>query len=600
MSNRIFSVIFLMLTIISITVSGATAQSDDELARIDQAMAHLSDYLGQPVSRATTEWSWTEAIFPDTSLGCPAPGVTYPQASIRAYTVTILFGGMRYDYRVSADGEVVILCLNGRPDPSSIGIEVTIGPDTTTDDFNFADSVQEPIGDSAWWAWAYAIELDTLYLLGPDGERLSLPRPKLPDENVNGEPKLAVSRDGRYLIIANTLNSGVNGVGFYDLETGEFTQTHQLRPNETVYLGFGYDNSTVTGTPFVVDSTNQFVAVGLSSTDFVSPSWRVVVFELATGNALYQLEGRSALVTGLGQPFDRLGVVFPRIVYYADDEVHIQLIPFGAGADSTYPALRWQPNRNFVAASSYTATNIDILPTNEAPVSAYVDVGIPTTTDGLITANNGLAIGDQTLFTEAGAIFSAPRWIASGDFVLFRSRDGAGNNIWRSISASGGQPIAFDLAVASVYSTPAGYLSRTVTGAVEYTDASTGETTPIWQSPEGIQSVLLWASQPNTELALNSVFIPLNLTGIVHCPGTPESQIAIGFDAVSDVSLRVRDTPGGEYQFTLNVGDSFLIVGGPQCQGSYTWWQLRLPNGTTGWAAEADASLYFILPVVAE
>lgn len=604
MFNRIFYVVLLatLFYTSSITVSGATAQSDEELERIDQAMDHLSGVVGQSVSRSTAEWSWSEAIFPDTSLGCPAQGQTYPQQSVRAYTVNILFGGTRYDYRVSADGSAVILCRNGNPDPSSIGITVIEAPTntSTTDDFEIVESVQEPLGARAWWAWTYAVELDTLYLLNPNGERLSLPRPKLPNENINNDPKIAVSRDGRYLIVANTLNTGVAGIGFYDLQAGTFTQTHALRAGETVYLGFGYDNSTITGSPFIVDETNQFVAVGLANTDFSNPTWRVVVFELASGNALYQLEGRSALVTGLGQPFDQLGVVFPRVVYFGQDEVHLQLIPFGAGIDSTYPALRWEPNRNFAATSPFTSTNIDLDPITAAVAIAYIDPNLPAATEGLITVNNGIGVDDRTLYSEANAILSAPRWGAGGDVVLFRSRDGGGNFVWQVMSVEGGQPVALEPAVEAVYGTPQGYLTRTSTGLVQHVNAATTETNPVWQAPDGIRSVMVWASQPATELALDSVFVPLNITGVVNCPGTPESQVAIGFDAVSEVSLRVRDTPGGEYQFTLNVGIPFLIIGGPQCQGGYTWWQVRLNDGNTGWAAEGDNSLYFMAPTQAE
>jgi len=589
-----------MLIVFSITFSAATAQSDDELERIDQAMQHLSNYIGQPVSRTTSEWSWAETIFPNTSLGCPAAGQVYEQQSVRAYQITIVFGGTRYDYRISADGAIVILCRNGSPDPSSIGIAFSSTQNETSqvDVVDFVDSIQEPLEQSAWWAWTYAIELDTLYLINPNGERLSLPRPKLPNENVNVTPKIAISRDGRYLIISNALNTGVSGIGFYDIQVGRFTQTHSLRGGETAYLGLGYDNSTITGIPFIVDESNQYVAIGLANTDFVSPSWRIVVFELASGNALYQLEGRSALVSALGEPFDRLGVVFPRIIYYGSDEIHAQLIPFGAGTDSTYPALRWQPNRNFVATSRFVHTGIDIAPATLSVLTATIDSNIPTTTDGLSVANNSISVNDQVLFSEAGAILSTPRWGAGGEVILFRKRDNTNNNfLWLSLPTQGGQPTPLDPTIEAVYGTPQGYLTRSSTGLVQHVDVFTGAVSSIWQPPEGINAIIVWASQADVPLNLNSVFIPLDITGVVHCPDTPKSRVAIGFDAVSSVSLRVRDTPGGEYQFTLNEGTPFLIVGGPQCQGSYTWWQVRLQDGRVGWAAEGDNELYFMSPL---
>jgi predicted outer membrane repeat protein len=44
-------------------------------------------------------------------------------------------------------------------------------------------------------------------------------------------------------------------------------------------------------------------------------------------------------------------------------------------------------------------------------------------------------------------------------------------------------------------------------------------------------------------------------------------------------------------------GTEFNLIGGPMCANSYRWWQLQLDDGTTGWAAEASNTDYFIEPL---
>lgn len=580
------------------------AQDDEALERIDQAMAHLSDLLGRPITRDNFEWRWSEQIYPDNSLGCPAEGITYTQQQVRAFQVRIFVDGTEYDYRVSAGGEQIVLCVDGQPDLSSIGVALpAVQPETDIVEF-----LQEPLGDSAWWSWVYNIELDTLYLLNPDdGQRLSLPRPRLPQEVPGATPQLAVSRDGRLLVVANALTTGVNGVGFYAFETGSFIRTHQLRPDEDIYLGFGYDNANITGSPYILSEDNRFVAVGLATTDFSNPNWRVVIFDLNTGDAVYQLEKRSQQVQALGEAFTSRDIVFPRIIYYGDDEVHVQLIRFGADADPEYPALVWQPNRNTVTESPYTPTNIDILPDGQQPVTTYVDNAAAATTNGPFPANNAVGVlpDNETVpfYIQANGNFSAPRWADNGERIVFRSRDTDGNVQWLAVSTNTDPNTdtnltRLDANVQTAVGTPEGYLLRTIEGLIQAVNADTGATIPLWETPEGTEAVILWVTPSANEFALDTVFIPLNLTGIVHCPGTPVSDIAIGSEAQANVSLRIRNSPGGEFLVTMNPDTQFVIVGGPECQGTYTWWRLRLADGTTGWAAEGDDSLYFIRPVV--
>lgn len=567
------------------------AQSDEALARIDQAMQHLGEYLGIPVTRDTNQWSWTEKIFPDSSLDCPIEGVAYTPQQVRGYQVRITVNSVEYDYRLTASGDVVILCIGGQPDRASVGIEF---PSSTIPQDDVIDFQVVSLSSAEWWAWIYEVETDSLYLINESGQQARLPRPRLPDERPGTTPKLAFSRDGRFLIVAVPLNSGVNGLGFYEVESGQFTQIHQMGAGEDIYLGFGYDNAAINGSTYAVDPTNRLVAIGLASMDFSNPNWRVIIFDLVTGDALYQLDNRSSLVSA----YTTNNIVFPRVVYFDIDVVHTQLIRFGADADVQYPALAWHPNANFVEDSPFTYTNIDVLPGAQSMVYAYrTDAA-----GGVLAPNNALgtvgSVGPQPLVTDATNGLSSPRWAAGGTVVLFQT----GNQVWNGVVVQTGGRFVFDPVVQGTYGTPQGYLTRNERDeVVSHRIAASDSSQLVWQAAEDTNIYITWASVPGVAFAPTQIYIPLNLTGIVHCPGTPASIVALGMRAQVETSggagLRLRSVAGGELLTTMPVGTEFRIIGGPQCQGGYTWWNLRLEDGTMGWAAEGDQEGYFMEPV---
>jgi hypothetical protein len=46
----------------------------------------------------------------------------------------------------------------------------------------------------------------------------------------------------------------------------------------------------------------------------------------------------------------------------------------------------------------------------------------------------------------------------------------------------------------------------------------------------------------------------------------------------------------------LPFGTVVSVLDGPRCNLGYVWWQVRLANGTTGWAAEGDTGTYYMVP----
>jgi len=101
-------------------------------------------------------------------------------------------------------------------------------------------------------------------------------------------------------------------------------------------------------------------------------------------------------------------------------------------------------------------------------------------------------------------------------------------------------------------------------------------------------------------------------TPIVEIPSDPQacaayslSQLEVGMSATIQRRLNFRSFPGlfNNLILTNNPGTQVEIVGGPSCTryergGAYLWWQIKLPDGLTGWSAEASAfgAFYFMEP----
>lgn len=111
--------------------SVGTTLTGDQIA--EQAINHLNGYL-QPETPLTRQgiidrtlpyrasYTWNATVFTSASMGCPASGATYTQGDMFGYRVTVTVQGRSYRYFARGDGGVLLLCLGGRPDASSVGL----------------------------------------------------------------------------------------------------------------------------------------------------------------------------------------------------------------------------------------------------------------------------------------------------------------------------------------------------------------------------------------------------------------------------------------------------------------------------------------------
>lgn len=118
MKNRRLLRMMALVLVALVPLATVQAQGDgegdtptDATITLNAAIQALGDQLGTPLTTADlTSWTWEEEFFSDASLGCPQPGMAYAQQITRGFKITLIYNGITYDYRLTPDGQVVILC----------------------------------------------------------------------------------------------------------------------------------------------------------------------------------------------------------------------------------------------------------------------------------------------------------------------------------------------------------------------------------------------------------------------------------------------------------------------------------------------------------
>ena len=88
------------------------------------------------------------------------------------------------------------------------------------------------------------------------------------------------------------------------------------------------------------------------------------------------------------------------------------------------------------------------------------------------------------------------------------------------------------------------------------------------------------------------------------CPGAPPQRLVVNqraYVCTQSDRVRLRNAPAKSASTIVyvNTGTQFTVIGGPSCSDSWSWWNVRLDDGTTGWLSEGGDTVdpYFICPV---
>lgn len=88
-----------------------------------------------------------------------------------------------------------------------------------------------------------------------------------------------------------------------------------------------------------------------------------------------------------------------------------------------------------------------------------------------------------------------------------------------------------------------------------------------------------------------------------YCGYGPDQRLKVGKDAVvctkkDPVILREQPNRNSKQIIQLWPGNVLDVIGGPRCDGDWSYWNVRTGDKTTGWAAEGGDNVdpYFLCP----
>lgn len=477
-----------------------------------------------------------------------------------------------------------------------------------------------PLPASSWYAVAHVRDADTLHWINANGEQASMPRPTWADEAPDVLPQIYISPDGRTLVQTVQLATGFEAIGFYDLSTGQFTNTHQAQSGERFIA--------TTHNPFSRNSAR--FAIGLSAPD--ASAWRIINFEVPSGNVISQLTQADIEIGLPGNQY------YPYMVHYGLDEglgqyllqfqMHTQL------PDAQFAMYQWYPemlpNQQVPQTSGmssvynnaiintflmHPAKGFDILPLTGFPVLAHGD-GLASQ---FIEANvNGQP--NTSLISESNDItIDRVRWLKGGEWVGYHREGGQFNDHWRVLDAATGNPVTpLGPNFSMLHGTPDGYLAQdgmqarlmhvtTLDHEAFSSDIGNMVFQPfsyyrvVYVTPVGASFSLL--AVPADETPAVAVGGQDVQAPEVTCGDAPAPRLTVGKGArvtfTTGTPLNVRTAAAGDLLMQIKEGTQVNVVNGPICANNYLWWEIQMQSENVtvgGWAAEGDNENYYLEP----
>lgn len=455
-----------------------------------------------------------------------------------------------------------------------------------------------PLANSEWYAVVWNPADDTLNWINQTGTNATLPRPTITGE-INTEPRMIISPDGRAMVQIVDMIDGRQSIGFYQFETGEYTQVHQTQIGEQVA---DYHPSI---------TYNNRIALTLAT----SQSWRIISFDLTTGDPIDILSHDAPLagvIPNVGGGFP------PYLVHHTFDQAfNSHALHFQIQARQT-SAFVWYPEAGSLEPSDFLKPYADIRYNTTDALFTFMNMTYPHPPVSMIEGGgnaigNGETINPITIYADGDSVKSRPRWLAGGAWVGFFAQSLTGTN-WQVIIHDGQSipPINLSADVRDIVGTPNGFLAVHADGRITHTvQLQNPIGTTVYQpelrlenqlprivgvTPAGVRHLLtqIETFHPNTQVI--ETFIP-------DCAGTPESRVVIGdkVQVISAVPLKMRHVAGGNQVAEIPIQTTGEVIHGAVCVNGFLWWQIRwtLPDGRLleGWSAEGNLDEYFLAVV---
>lgn len=461
-----------------------------------------------------------------------------------------------------------------------------------------------PVSD--WWLVVHDQCADTLHWVNADGEYAAIARPVMTNEAPTAPctaRDLHISQDGRYLVQTAALTTGRTGVGFYDLQLGQWLAIHQAEPNEFAVIGDRYASN----------ASNQ-IAIGFA-TNQGAPirAWRVILFDMTTGAMSDELRSDGPEIASfVGGEFLATELTIPYVTLFTDASAGNTAIDIrfqGFEGVTPFGALRWYPAgapgvAQELISSPYSAQDLDMLPTGAA-IFTYEDaaypLGQPVGTAPNTVETNAVALiqptpanpfpNPQLFFADGASTLYGAQWGADGRIALFRRYDGTSQQThWLKMGTAVLIPLPGN--PGAIFGVPTGFVYDTPQGVYYQGENAAAAAGPIFQSstPGGSLS-FVWATPYGSP--------PLGITALANTgPGLPQFVTAtpniVPPAATEDpttgpcrassgdnTNINVRSGPGTNYNVLgqMAAGTTLPVIG-----YNADWYVVNYA-GSQGWMA---------------
>jgi len=255
-----------------------------------------------------------------------------------------------------------------------------------------------------WFAWVHSQQSNRLVLINQSGEVLSIASPTHPDEDLFAQRYFGISRDGARLAMLSGTNDLRPLLIFRDLNTGaENSWIGEVDEWSLPSLGSQHSIPTLAFSP-----DGALFAIGMANPQI--GTWRVVVFDTASGTALFQLNEASPQAQQFMQAQPQgLTSVMPVVRLFDQTDVHVQMISVLTEGITNYPAFRWSPGNNSIQPSTYDRAFMDLSETSGQMVFPGVDANMPLPESfGPVPPFNAVQMSEG----------APPLWVSPAELIL--------------------------------------------------------------------------------------------------------------------------------------------------------------------------------------
>lgn len=604
------------------------AQIPEPTATIDAVLKDLGGKLGQTLTRRDVSYTYERVNFPDSSLGCPRPGVMYTQVVTAGYKilVTVTATGTTYDYRASESGDRIFQCEQNGVATAQAG--VTAVPTSTPPPLTAVPSVSNPpavitnpiayvgadgnviVADpitrssipltsdakgkpSSYYPYYEQLHIYGLLRWSPDGSKLAFVDSK--------ERTLYIARSGQKpVIVASGLTvayppawsadsnelayavptkqtSGTNGV-INQIQAIPANQGGQARVAGQFSAGVGcggggFDPAVAAYFSDVGYEGNRVMLEQVANGYLYTSACTGIGLGLAAANGQGSWVRNDLSAAALSPDRTRLIAVRHNLQNSAQPGGGLELVDLATGKGTDLSAqpnvsqVGWSADGQTILYSTVTsARQLNVTASNS--VAAQVFSGVPfsapvnTITLWTMPANGGNST--QLLTREGFAIGNI--WATQDGNILFSFVNSLADMVHQ---LDAGKPITDVVAAA-----PTPQL---------YTVPLTGGTASLYNI----------GSQPAIATGQFAAVLSVSAgAGVVTTGSTPPPPaLVIGQTAVvsaskSNLNLRATPSTGAEVKRLLTPGTVVTILAGPQPGENYRWWQVRAPDGSTGWVVD--------------